>query len=341
MLFEELGLPAAGVKKTSSGQYTTDEKTLSRLVCAHPVVQDILEYRACAKLKSTYVDKLPQLIDAEGRVHTTFSQSFTETGRLSSSNPNLQNIPVRTDEGRKIRDAFVPKEGCTLMSADYSQIELVVLSHVSGDANLRSAFLEGNDVHRETAAKMFDIFPEMVTPEQRRMAKTINFGIMYGMSPFRLAGELKISLKSAKEFIERYFERYSGVSAFVGKIKAQAYEDGFVRTAMGHIRYIPEIKSSNKTVRSTAERVAVNTVIQGTAAEIMKLAMISLSKAMEEKGMKSRMLLQVHDEVIFEVPESEVDEMKTLVRSCMEQAYRLSIPLRVGIETGHSWGEMH
>ena len=341
VLFVDRNLPTG--KKTKSG-FSTDSDVLEELSYSteDPVPALILRYRILSKLLGTYVKTLPELVNPRtGRLHTTFLQTGTATGRLSSKNPNLQNIPVRTDEGRKIRDAFVPKEGCTLMSADYSQIELVVLSHVSGDVNLRSAFLEGNDVHRETAARMFDIFPEMVTPEQRRMAKTINFGIMYGMSSFRLAGELKISRKSAQEFIDRYFERYSGVSAFIEKIKAQAYEDGFVRTAMGHIRYIPEIKSSNKTVRSTAERVAVNTVIQGTAAEIMKLAMIAIDRRMKENGLESRMLLQVHDEVIFEVPESEVEEMKDLVRTCMENAMALSVPLKVGLETAGRWGEMH
>ena len=341
VLFVDRNLPTG--KKTKSG-FSTDSDVLEELSYSteDPVPALILRYRILSKLLGTYVKTLPELVNPRtGRLHTTFLQTGTATGRLSSKNPNLQNIPVRTDEGRKIRDAFVPKEGCTLMSADYSQIELVVLSHVSGDVNLRSAFLEGNDVHRETAARMFDIFPEMVTPEQRRMAKTINFGIMYGMSSFRLAGDLKISRKSAQEFIDRYFERYSGVSAFIEKVKAQAYEDGYVRTAMGHIRYIPEIKSSNKTVRSTAERVAVNTVIQGTAAEIMKLAMIAIDRQMKERNLGSRMLLQVHDEVIFEVPESETEEMKELVRTCMENAMKLSVPLKVGLETAGRWGEMH
>ena len=302
----------------------------------------ILRYRLLSKLLGTYVKTLPELVNPRtGRLHTTFLQTGTATGRLSSKNPNLQNIPVRTDEGRKIRNAFIPEKGCTLMSADYSQIELVVLSHISGDENLRSAFLEGNDVHRETAARVFDVFPEMVTPEQRRMAKTINFGIMYGMSSFRLSGELKISRKSAQEFIDRYFERYSGVAAFIEKTRKQAYEDGFVRTAMGHIRYIPEIRSSNKTIRSMAERVAVNTVIQGTAAEIMKKAMIAMAAELKKHNLKSRMLLQVHDELIFEVPEDEIEEMKTLVRSCMENAMELSVPLKVGLETAARWGEMH
>ena len=341
VLFVERNLPTG--KKTRSG-FSTDSDVLENLAdtTEDPVPAMLLKYRTMSKLLGTYVNALPELIDPQtGRIHTTFLQTGTATGRLSSKNPNLQNIPIRTDEGRRIRDAFVPGKGCVLMSADYSQIELVVLAHVSGDANLRSAFINGEDVHRETAAMIFGVFPDMVTPEQRRTAKTINFGIMYGMSAFRLSNDLGISRSDAKRFIDKYFEQYSGVSSFVEKIKAQAARDGYVKTQMGHIRYIPEMKSSNKPVLAAAERAAVNTVIQGTAAEIMKMAMISLSKAMEEKGVKSRMLLQVHDEVIFEVPEDEVDEMKTLVRSCMEQAYRLSIPLRVGIETGHSWGEMH
>ena len=341
VLFVDRNLPTG--KKTKSG-FSTDSEVLEELsyTTDDPVPALILRYRMLSKLLGTYVRTLPELVNpGTGRLHTTFLQTGTATGRLSSKNPNLQNIPVRTDEGRKIRDAFVPEAGCTLMSADYSQIELVVLSHISGDVNLRSAFLEGNDVHRETAARVFDVFPEMVTPEQRRMAKTINFGIMYGMSSFRLAGELKIPRKSAQEFIDRYFERYSGVAAFIEKTKKQAYEDGFVRTAMGHIRYIPEIRSSNKTIRSMAERVAVNTVIQGTAAEIMKNAMISTAAEMKKRNLKSRMLLQVHDELIFEVPEDEIEEMKTLVRSCMENAMALSVPLKVGLETAGRWGEMH
>ena len=341
VLFVDRNLPTG--KKTKSG-FSTDSDVLEELsyTTEDPVPTLILRYRVLSKLQGTYVKTLPELVNpGTGRLHTTFLQTGTATGRLSSKNPNLQNIPVRTDEGRKIRNAFVPKEGCTLMSADYSQIELVVLSHISGDENLRSAFLEGNDVHRETAARIFDIFPEMVTPEQRRMAKTINFGIMYGMSSFRLSGELKISRKSAQEFIDRYFERYSGVSAFIEKTRKQAYEDGYVRTTLGHIRYIPEIRSSNKTIRSMAERMAVNTVIQGTAAEIMKNAMIAIAGKMKELNLESKMLLQVHDELIFEVPEAELEEMKSLVRSCMEGAMALSVPLKVGIETARRWGEMH
>ena len=275
------------------------------------------------------------------RLHTCFLQTGTATGRLSSKNPNLQNIPIRTEEGRRIRDAFVPKDGCVLMSADYSQIELVVLAHVSDDQNLRNAFIDGSYVHKATAALMFGIFPEMVSAEQRRAAKTINFGIMYGMSAFALSRDLKISRKEAQQFIDSYFEQYKGVSSLIEKIKANAKETGFVKTLMGHVRYIPEIKSSNKSILAAAERVAVNTVIQGTAAEIMKKAMLSLFEEIKAQKLGSRMLLQVHDEIIFEVPVDEVEVMKRLVQTCMENAYKLSVPLRVGLETGMSWGEMH
>lgn len=341
VLFVDRNLPTG--RKTQSG-FSTDSDVLEELSFSQddPVPPLILRYRLLNKLLNTYVLTLPTLIDTNTRrIHTTFSQTGTATGRLSSKNPNLQNIPIRTDEGRRIRDAFVPKDGCVLMSADYSQIELVVLAHISGDENLRGAFLSGEDVHRDTAAKIFGIFPEMVTPDQRRAAKTINFGIMYGMSAFRLSKDLKIPRSEAQRFIDTYFEQYSGVKRFIEDVKVKAKADGFVKTAMGHIRFIPEMKSRNKAVLAGAERVAVNTIIQGTAAEIMKLAMIALSKAIAEAGLRSRMLLQVHDEMIFEVPLDEVERMTALVRSCMENAYRLSVPLKVGLETGHSWGEMH
>ena len=341
VLFVERNLPTG--KKTKVG-FSTDSDVLEELSISteDPVPALLLRYRALSKLLSTYVQTLPTLIDGgTGRIHTTFLQTGTATGRLSSKNPNLQNIPIRTEEGRRIRDAFVPAPGCRLMSADYSQIELVVLSHVSGDINLRNAFIEGNDVHRATAARIYGIFPEMVTPDQRRAAKTINFGILYGMSAFRLAHDLKISRRDAQKFIDTYFEQYSGISAFIEATKKKAKEDGFVRTEMGHIRYIPEIRSSNKPVLAAAERVAVNTVIQGTAAEIMKKAMLSIFSEMSRKGLRSRILLQVHDELIFEVPEDEISQMEALVKDCMENAVKLSVPLRVEVETGRSWGEMH
>lgn len=341
VLFVDRNLPTG--KKTHSG-FSTDSDVLEELSLSSddPVPALILRYRLLNKLLNTYVLTLPCLVDAStGRIHTTFFQTGTATGRLSSKNPNLQNIPIRTDEGRRIRDAFVPREGCLLMSADYSQIELVVLAHISGDANLKAAFASGEDVHRDTAAKIFGVFPEMVTPDQRRAAKTINFGIMYGMSAFRLAKDLRIPRSEAQRFIDTYFEQYSGVKAFIEDVKEKAKADGFVKTAMGHVRAIPEMKSRNRAVLAGAERIAVNTIIQGTAAEIMKLAMISLSNEIASQGLKSRMLLQVHDEMIFEVPLDEVDRMEVLVRRCMEDAYSLSVPLKVGLETGRSWGEMH
>ncbi len=341
VLFVERNLPTG--KKTKSG-FSTDSDVLEDLAASteDPVPALLLQYRLKSKLLSTYASALPLLINKEtGRVHTTFLQTGTATGRLSSKNPNLQNIPIRTDDGRRIREAFVPRQGCKLMSADYSQIELVVLSHITGDANLKAAFLHGEDVHKETAALIFNEFPEMVTPDQRRAAKTINFGIMYGMSSFRLAKDLRISRKEAQSFIDNYFEQYHGVKDFIENVKVQAKKDGFVKTAMGHIRYIPEMRSSNKTELAAAERVAVNTIIQGTAAEIMKKAMIALYDEIRKAGLKSRMLLQVHDEVIFEVPDDEVKTMETLVRRCMEGAASLSVPLKVGIEFGSSWGEMH
>lgn len=341
VLFVDRNLPTG--KKTKMG-FSTDSDVLEELAYStdDPVPALLLRYRVLSKLQSTYVQALPEMISREdGRVHTTFLQTGTSTGRLSSKNPNLQNIPVRTTEGRRIRDAFIPAPGCLLMSADYSQIELVVLSHVTGDANLRNAFINGSDVHRETAAKIFGVFPEMVTPEQRRTAKTINFGILYGMSAFRLSNDLRIPMKDAKKFIETYFEQYPQVSGFIEETKRRAKEDGFVRTAMGHVRYIPEIRSSNKAVQAAAERMAVNTVIQGTAAEIMKKAMISIDGKMKEAGLRARILLQVHDELIFEVPEDEVERLGSMVRECMEGAFTLSVPLHVEIETGRRWGEMH
>ena len=341
ILFVDRNLPTG--KKTHSG-FSTDSDVLEELSAStdDPVPPLILRYRMLNKLLSTYVLTLPTLVNPQtGRIHTSFYQTGTATGRLSSKNPNLQNIPIRTEEGRRIRAAFVPKAGCTLMSADYSQIELVVLAHISGDENLKGAFLAGEDVHKATAAKIFKVFPELVTAQQRRAAKTINFGIMYGMSAFRLSKDLKIPRAEAKKFIDVYFEEYSGVRDFIERVKVQAREDGYVKTAMGHVRFIPEMKSSNKAVLAGAERIAVNTIIQGTAAEIMKLAMISTSKAIGEQGLASKILLQVHDEMIFEVPLEEVEQMTNLVRSCMENAYKLSIPLKVGLETGSSWGEMH
>lgn len=339
VLFEERGLESG--RKTQRG-FSTDTPTLEGLRSSgDPIIEKVLSYRGLSKLLSTYVDTLASLCDDEGRIHTSYLQTGTATGRLSSRNPNLQNIPIRSEDGRMIRNGFIPKEGCVFLSADYSQVELVVLAHMTGDKELQKAFLEGLDVHRYTASLIFEKSTEDVSADERRIAKTINFGIMYGMSPFRLSGELGITRSDAKNFIEKYFARYSGVKAFVESSVKSAEEVGFVKTMHGHIRVVQGINSKNKNEKAAAERVAVNTIIQGTAAEIMKKAMISISSEIEKRKLESTLLLQVHDELIFEVPLNEVEEMKALVSSLMEGAETLSVPLRVSVETGHRWGEMH
>ncbi len=339
VLFEEMGMKAG--KKTQKG-YSTDTATLEGLRGeGGEIISDILDYRQLSKLKSTYIDVLPALADAEGRIHTSFLQTGTATGRLSSRNPNLQNIPVRTDEGRLIRSAFTPSEKTVFLSADYSQIELVVLSDASQDPGLMEAFRSGVDVHRYTASMIFSRPVEEISDHERRIAKTINFGIMYGMSAFRLSNELGIPRRDAAAFIEMYFQRYAGVKAFVEKTEEEARRNGFVRTRMGHVREVLGINSSNKVERAGAERVAVNTVIQGTAAEIMKIAMISIAGALRDGGYRTRMLLQVHDELIFEVPLEEKEAVAALVKERMERAVRLSVPLRASLEFGESWGDIH
>jgi DNA polymerase-1 len=339
ILFEKRGLKPT--KKTKTG-YSTNVQVLEILAEQDPVPEKILEHRSLAKLKSTYVDTLPVIInETTGRVHTQFIQTGTATGRLSSKDPNLQNIPIKSDNGRKIREAFIPAEGYTFLSADYAQIELVVLAHLSGDEGLKSAFTDGDDVHKQTAAMIFGVFPEMVSPDQRRVAKTINFGVMYGMSAFRLSRELKIPRKQADEFINSYFTRYNKIRSFIEKVGDQARETGTVTTIMGHERYIHGINSRNATERAGAERIAVNTPIQGSAADIVKMAMLKLDVEMKSRKTKSRLLLQVHDELIFEVPDDEIKMMKALVTETLESVIKLDIPLRVSIETGSCWGAMH
>ena len=339
LLFEERKLPPG--KKTQRG-YSTDTATLEGLIgTGDPIIGMILEYRALSKLKSTYIDVLPSLADGNGRIHTSFLQTGTATGRLSSRNPNLQNIPVRTDEGRLIRNAFVPGEGNIFISADYSQIELVVLSWMAKDPGLMEAFLSGEDVHKYTAALIYEKPVEEVNPHERRVAKTINFGIMYGMSAFRLSNELGITRSEAKEFIDKYFQRYSGVRQFVESTVKSAEEKGYVSTYWGHMREITGINSRNKTEKAAAERTAVNTVIQGTAAEIMKKAMISVDGALKEGKYKTKLLLQVHDELIFQVPLDEADEVEKLIKEKMENVVKLPVPLRSSVERGYSWGDMH
>jgi DNA polymerase I len=312
---------------------------LEKLAASHELPEMIIRYRNLAKLQSTYVEKLRELIDPRsGRVHTSFNQTVTATGRLSSSNPNLQNIPIRSDEGNRIRQAFVPADGLVFLSADYSQIDLRVLAHYSQDAALLQAFRNGGDIHARTAAQLFSISPLLLTSEMRRVAKSINFGIVYGMSSFGLAGQLKISRKEAQTFIDRYFLLYRGVKQFMEDIVDKARTDGFVTTLLHRRRMLPEINSKNKTDREFAERTAINTPIQGTAADIMKLAMIKVVKALETSGLTARLLLQIHDELVFELPESEVEETRKVVRTAMEEALALDVPLVVNFEVGDNLG---
>lgn len=327
-------------KKTKTG-YSTDVGVLEELAREDPVPAKILAYRTLAKLKSTYVDALQDLIGEDGRLRTHFGQTGTATGRLSSRDPNLQNLPIRDEEGRRIRAAFVAPEGRILVSADYSQIELVVLAHLSGDPGLVSAFKEGRDVHRRTASLIFGVEEGQVTGEQRRIAKTINFGVMYGMSAFRLSNELGISRTEAQNFIDAYFRTYAGVRTFVDGLVAQAERTGYVETLRGRRRYIPAVRSANKTEKAAAERIVVNTPIQGSAADIVKLAMLRVDAALAASGLDARMLLQVHDELIVEASEEDADATMDLLRTEMEKTVTLRVPLRVGVEKARSWGDIH
>ncbi|MDR0561129.1 MAG: DNA polymerase I [Spirochaetaceae bacterium] len=327
-------------KKTKTG-YSTDMDVLEELAQEDPAPALILRHRLLSKLKSTYVDGLSDLADAEGRLHTSFIQTGTATGRLSSREPNLQNIPIRDEEGRRIREAFTAKPGHLLISADYSQIELVVLAHLSEDENLIAAFTEGQDVHARTAALIFGVDRQEVNADQRRIAKIINFGVMYGMSAFRLAGELGISRTDAAAFIEAYFKTYSGIRRFIDDLIKKTERLGYASTIFGRRRYIPSINSQNKTEKSAAERVAVNTPIQGSAADIVKTAMLNLDKALIAEQSPARLLLQVHDELILEVPEAAAQAAADLVRREMEHAVSLKVPLRVSVETGPRWGTFH
>lgn len=339
ILFDKLALPP--VKKTKTGA-STDQSVLERLADRHPLPEKILAYRGFAKLRSTYVVALAKLIRADtGRVHTSFNQSVAATGRLSSTNPNLQNIPIRTEEGRRIRTAFVPEPGWTLLSADYSQIELRLLAHISRDPVLTEAFREGQDVHARTAAEIFDTDMDAVTSAQRREAKTINFGIIYGMGAQRLARTLRIPFKTAQEYIAQYFARYQGIKAYMDEVVASAREYGYVTTLRGRRRYVPDLRSPSPQLLSAAERVAINTPIQGTAADVIKLAMLAIAARLRDAGLRARMLLQVHDELLFEVPEDETDRVGALVRESMEQVMPLKVPLRVDVGSGCNWAEAH
>ncbi|MBO7174442.1 MAG: DNA polymerase I, partial [Spirochaetaceae bacterium] len=338
VLFEERGLPTG--KKTKSG-YSTDTSVLETLAALDVVPRKILEFRAKSKLLSTYVETLPKMADSQGRIHTSFIQTGTATGRLSSRDPNLQNIPVRDEEGRRIRSAFTSSSDKVLISADYSQIELVLLAHLSQDEGLCSAFMSGIDVHKATAALIFGVAAEDVTAEMRRTAKTINFGVMYGMSAFRLSNELGIPRGQAQNFIEKYFATYAGISQFKEATISQAEEKGYVETIMGRRRYIPAINSRNKLEKSGAERIAVNTPIQGSAADIVKKAMLDVTALLKKEGCSAQLLLQVHDELIFECPKAEAESAAALIRQGMEAVVELRVPLKVSVEIGPRWGDFH
>ena len=339
LLFEKLGLPP--VKKTKTG-YSTDVEVLERLKGLHEIPSLVLEYRTVAKIRSTYVDVLPGRIDPrDGRIHTTLSQTQAATGRLSSSDPNLQNIPIRTELGRRIRAGFVAEKGNLFVGADYSQVELRLLAHLSGDAELIRRFRQGDDIHTATAAAVFGVSPAAVTPELRRRAKVINFGILYGMSPFGLSRELGIGGKEAKTYIDHYFDRYPGVKEYIDGLKTNARKDGYVFTIMGRRRFLKDIDSRNKVLREAAERMAINTPIQGSAADLIKMAMIRVDREFREAGMEARLILQVHDELIVEAPEREGAGSERILKEAMEGVAKLSVPLTVSVSRGKNWGEIH
>ncbi|HRK78891.1 MAG TPA: DNA polymerase I [Thiobacillus sp.] len=340
ILFTQKGLPV--VKKTPGGAPSTDEETLEQLALDHPIARAILDYRGLAKLKSTYTDKLPQMIDpATGRVHTSYSQATAVTGRLASSDPNLQNIPARTAEGRRIREAFIAPAGHVLVSADYSQIELRIMAHLSDDAGLLNAFSSDQDIHAATAAEVFGVPLADVNAEQRRMAKVINFGLIYGMSAFGLASQLNLERAAAQAWIDRYFARYPGVAGYMQRTREAARSQGYVETVFGRRLYLPEINARNPQRRQGAERAAINAPMQGTAADLIKLAMIAVQGWLDREKLASRLLLQVHDELILEVPENELDHVRAELPGHMCNVASLKVPLRVGVGTGRNWEAAH
>jgi DNA polymerase-1 len=330
------------VKKTATGAPSTDEEVLEKLAEDYPLPAKILEHRGLAKLKGTYTDKLAQLaLPRTGRVHTHYAQAVAVTGRLSSNDPNLQNIPIRTPEGRRVRTAFVAAPGCVIASADYSQIELRIMAHLSGDEALLRAFAEGQDVHRATAAEVFGLSPEEVSSEQRRYAKVINFGLIYGMSSFGLGKSLGIETKAAAAYIDRYFQRYPGVKAYMDSTRLSAKAQGYVQTVMGRRLYLPEINSPNGPRRAGAERAAINAPMQGTAADLIKLSMVAVQHALDSQHRATRIIMQVHDELVFEVPEAEIDWVKTEVPRIMASVAQLKVPLLAEVGVGKNWDEAH
>ena len=330
------------VKKTGTGQPSTDEEVLEKLAEDYPLPKLLLEHRSLSKLKSTYADKLPRMVNPKtGRVHTSFSQATAVTGRLSSSEPNLQNIPIRTPEGRRIRAAFIAPKDHFIVSADYSQIELRIMAHLSGDARLLEAFAHGEDVHRATAGEVFGVPPAEVTSEQRRYAKVINFGLIYGMSAHGLAKNLGIERAAAQGWIDRYFARYPGVADYMERTRVEAREQGFVETVFGRRLYLPDIRASQAGRRQAAERAAINAPMQGTAADLIKKAMIAVSDWLAGSGLKSKLVLQVHDELVLEVPKAELDTIRAELPGLMGGVAALKVPLLVEVGAGDNWDEAH
>ena len=338
ILFEKLGMPCQ--KKTKSG-YSTAADVLEKLAPDYPIVDKILSYRTMTKLKSTYADGLAAYIGSDGRIHSKFNQTITATGRISSTEPNLQNIPIRMELGRQIRKVFIPKEGCVLLDADYSQIELRILAHMSGDEKLIEAYNMAEDIHRITASQVFGVPLDEVTDQQRRNAKAVNFGIIYGISSFGLSQDLSISKKEADNYIKQYFETYPSIKAYIDGLVASAKEKGYSITMYNRRRPIPELSSSNFMQRSFGERVAMNAPIQGTAADIIKLAMINVYNALKNGGYKSKLILQVHDELLVETYKDEIDDVKKIISDGMKNAAKLRVPLEIDLQQGNNWFEAH
>ena len=338
ILFDKLGLPP--VKKTKTG-YSTNAEVLEKLRPRHEIVGAVLDYRQLTKLNSTYVEGLGKVIAADGRIHTSFQNTVTATGRLSSTEPNLQNIPVRTPLGAEMRKMFTAPRGKVLVDADYSQIELRLLAHMSGDSAMIGGFHSGVDIHTVTASQVFSLPQDQVPPELRRAAKAVNFGIVYGISAYSLSEDIHVSVPQAKEYMEKYFQHYSGVRAYMDRVVEQGREDGFVSTLYGRRRWLPELKSSNFNTRSFGERVALNMPIQGTAADIIKLAMIKVDARLRAEGLEARLILQVHDELIVECPEGEAEQVRALLQEEMEGVAALSVPLVADAKAGRTWAQCH
>jgi len=340
ILFGKLGLPVG--RKTASGAPSTDEEVLEKLAADFPLPAKLLEHRSLSKLKGTYTDKLPLMVNPDtGRVHTNYAQAVAVTGRLASNDPNLQNIPIRTPEGRRVREAFIAPPGHSIVSADYSQIELRIMAHISGDEGLLRAFAEGVDVHRATASEVFGTPVAEVTSEQRRYAKVINFGLIYGMGAFGLASNLGIEQKAARDYIERYFARFAGVKRYMDETKARAAERGYVETVFGRRLYLPEITGGSGPRRAGAERQAINAPMQGTAADLIKLAMIAVQKTLETERRATKMIMQVHDELVLEVPDAELDWARAEVPRIMAGVAELKVPLLAEVGVGRNWDEAH